>query len=116
MSWGKDAWIFQRSIAEKLGCSVRTVQRWLREFRDLGLLKCFRCKKGERPPKMPHPIWCGWSHRVLTAWHSAGTRFRELCEEIRLRREAKRAARVRGQGMSAEQIDRELLRRFGPAP
>lgn len=116
MSWGKDPWLWQSTIAAKLGCSVRTVQRWLHAFRELGLLKCYRGKKGEIPPGAKKPITPGFSHRVLTAWHAAGARFRELCEEIRLKREAKRLSRSRGQGMSAEQIDRELLRRFGPAP
>lgn len=116
MSYGKDAWVFQSSIAAKLGCHVRTVQRWLRRFRDEGLLQCFRSKKGEIPPLAEHPISCGFSHRVLTAWHAAGSRFRELCEEIRLKREAKRRLRARGQKMTAEQIDSELLRRFGPDP
>jgi len=116
MSWGKDAWLFQSTIARKLGCSVRTVQRWLHEFREIGLLRCFRAKKGEVPPGVKHPISCGFSHRVLTAWHSAGSRFRELCEEIKAKREARRVARSRCQGMSAEQIDRELHRRYGPAP
>lgn len=116
MSWGKDAWLFQSTIARKLGCSVRTVQRWLHEFREIGLLRCFRGKKGEIPPGVKAPISCGFSHRVLTAWHAAGSRFRELCEEIKAKREARRVARSRCQGMSAEQIDRELLRRFGPAP
>ena len=95
MSWGKDAWLFQSTIARKLGCSVRTVQRWLHAFRESGLLKCFRSKKGEIPPKAQSPISCGFSHRVMTAWHCAGSRFREVCEEIRVKREKRKQERHR---------------------
>ena len=113
MSWGKDAWLFQSTIARKLGCSVRTVQRWLHEFRELGLLKCFRGKKGEVPPGVKSPISCGFSHRVLTAWHAAGSRFRELCEEIRLKREAKRAVRRAPAHYTTEQKVAWLNRQIG---
>lgn len=116
VSHGKDPWLFQSSIAKAVGCCVRTVQRWLRFFRDEGLLQCFRAKKGEVPKGRQHPVSCGWSHRVLTAWHAIGARFDALREELRQKAAAKAAARnpARYRGISAEQLDRELAKRYGP--
>jgi hypothetical protein len=119
MSYGRDPWIFQSSIAERLGCSVRTVQRWLHAFRELGLLQCWRGKKREVPPGASGPIRCGFSHRALTAWHAAGSAFRAAVENIKARRAQRlkgRAARARGQNMTPEQIEAEMLKRYGPGP
>lgn len=118
-SYGRDPWIFQSSIAERLGCSVRTVQRWLHAFREAGLLQCFRGKKREVPPGASGPIRCGFSHRVLTAWHAAKSAFRNAVEEIKARRSARlkaRSARAKGQGMTAEEIDHAVQQRYGPGP
>jgi hypothetical protein len=116
MSWGKNPWLFQSSMAKRLGCSVRTVQRWLARYRDAGLLQCFRSKKNETPPGAKGPVSCGFSNRVLTAWRAAGARFDELVSELRERRARRKALKARGQSMTAEQIDRELVRRYGPDP
>lgn len=117
VSHGKDPWLFQSSIAQAIGCTVRTVQRWLRRMRDEGLLQCFRAKKGEVPKGRTHPVSCGWSHRVLTVWHAIGSRFDALREELRQKRAEKAAARNAGRRRySAEELERELVRRFGPEP
>jgi Homeodomain-like domain len=109
MSYGRDPWVFQGSIATALGCSVRTVQRWLAAFRELGLLECWRGKKGETPPGASGPIKCGWSHRSLTAWHHAGEAFRRAVAAKAAKRaerlEARRNGPARFQGMTAEEID-----------
>ena len=117
MSYGRDAWIFQSSIAQKLGCSVRTVQRWLRIFRDSGLLRCWRSKKREKPPGLAHAVTCGFSHRVLTQWAAVGQRFRELREQLAAER-ARRAdeRRKRYRPYSAAELDAELARTAGPEP
>ncbi len=116
VSHGKDPWLFQSSIAAAVGCTVRTVQRWLRRMREEGLLQCFRAKKGEVPKGRQHPVSCGWSHRVLTAWHAIGSRFEALRAELAAKHAAKVAARspARYRGISAEQLDRELAKRYGP--
>jgi RNase P protein component len=133
MSYGRDPWIFQSSIAERLGCSVRTVQRWLAAFRALGLLECWRGKKKEIPPGASGPIRCGFSHRSLTAWHAAGSAFRAAVERIKAKREARilaRAARpqarnrefvrivreMQGRGCTPEEIDAALRERFPDPP
>lgn len=117
VSWGKDPWLFQSTIAELHGCAVRTVQRWLRRLRDEGLLQCFRAKKGEIPKGRDRPVSCGWSHRVLTLWHAIGERFDQLREELRQKQAAKVAARNAGRRRyTADEIDRELEKRYGPKP
>lgn len=116
VSHGKDPWIFQSSIAAAVGCAVRTVQRWLKRMREEGLLQCFRAKKGEIPKGRKHPVSCGWSHRVLTMWHAIGPRFEAMREELRQKHAAKVAARspARYRGISADELDRELAKRYGP--
>jgi hypothetical protein len=117
VSHGKDPWLFQSSIAAAHGCVVRTVQRWLRRLRDEGLLQCFRAKKNEIPKGREHPVSCGWSHRVLTVWHTIGPRFAELREQLRQKRAEKQAARNAGRRRyTADEIDRELAKRYGGKP
>lgn len=117
VSHGKDPWIFQSSIAEAIGCTVRTVQRWLRRMRDEGLLQCFRAKKREIPKGRDKPVSCGWSHRVLTAWEAIGPRFDELREKLRQKRADKLAARNAGRRRyTADELDRELVKRYGDKP
>lgn len=131
MSYGRDPWIFQSSIAQNLGCSVRTVQRWLAAFRALGLLECWRAKPKEVPPGLKHPLWCGFSHRSMTAWHAAGSAFRRAVDAIKAKREARILARqdsrnarnrafvaivkeMQARDASPAEIEAELLRRFPP--
>jgi hypothetical protein len=117
VSHGKDPWIFQSSIADAIGCTVRTVQRWLRRMRDEGLLQCFRAKKREIPKGRDKPVSCGWSHRVLTAWEAIGPRFDELREKLRQKRADKLAARNAGRRRyTADELDRELVKRYGEKP
>jgi hypothetical protein len=119
LTYGKDAWVFQRTIAENVGCGVRCVQRWLRRFRELGLVLCHRSKKGERPPnsKAKNGFWHGWSHRIFTALNTATTFFKTRCEEI-AQRAAENAAKRRAgyRRYTAEELDRELAKRYGPDP
>ena len=119
MSYGRDPWVFQSTIAEAVNCSLRTVARWLQRFREAGLLECWRGGKREIPPGAKAPLKCGWSHRSLTQWHAAGAAFRRAVENIKVRRAerlAARLARAKGKKMSAEQIDAEMFKRYGPGP
>jgi hypothetical protein len=117
VSHGRDPWLFQSSIAQAVGCAVRTVQRWLKRMRDEGLIQTFRAKKGEIPKGREHPVSCGWSHRVLTAWHAIGPKFAELREQLRQKHAAKVAARNAGRRRyTADEIDRELVKRYGKPP
>lgn len=59
----KDCWTLQSTIAELLGCCIRTVQRGLRDGRELEIIGCAFGKKGERPPGSKAPMLCKWSHR-----------------------------------------------------
>lgn len=119
LTYGKDAWVFQRTIAAAVGCGVRCVQRWLRRFREEGLVQCWRAKKGENPPnaRVKNGFWHGWSHRVFTALNVATSHFKARCEEIAAKlaeRAAKRRAGYRR--YTAEEIDRELEKRGKPPP
>jgi len=59
-----DAWAFQASIAETVGCCVRTVQRWIRRFKEAGALKVWPARPGEILPGRTKPFRCWASHRV----------------------------------------------------
>ena len=133
MSYGRDPWIFQSSIAERLGCSVRTVQRWLHAFREAGLLQCWRGKKRETPPGASGPIRCGFSHRALTQWHHAKGAFLRAVEALKKKRADRALARLQrpqqrnrefvalvremqARGCTAAEIDAALAERFPPPP
>jgi len=109
VSHGKNPWLFQSTIAETVGCTVRTVQRWLRRMRDEGLLQCWRGKKKEVPPGATKPLKCGFSNRAVTLWHAIGERFEALRAELAAKAQAKRdARRSRYRRYTAGEIDREL--------
>jgi hypothetical protein len=61
----KDCWAFARHIVERIGCSVRTFQRWVAKGKSLGLVHTYRGKKTEVPPGANAPIECGWCHRIV---------------------------------------------------
>lgn len=118
MSWGRNPWLFQANIARRVGCCVRTVQRWLAFFRDEGLLRCWRGSNRETPPGARGPVTCGFSNRALTAWHAVGERFRELVAQYKAERARKadeRKAR-RARRWTADEIDAELERRSRAGP
>ena len=81
----KDTWAFRKNIAAFVGCSVRTVQRAITQAKAEGLLKTFRCKKKEIPPGLNKALWCGWSHRVVVGWGSAGEAVKRAVEAARAR-------------------------------
>ena len=81
----KDCWAFRKTIAKKIGCSVRTVQRGLTQAKELGLIKTFRAKKGEVPPGRKEPLKCGWSHRVVVGWGQAGEAVKQAVDAARAR-------------------------------
>lgn len=117
VSHGKNPWLWQSSIAKAVGCAVRTVQRWLRRMRDEGLLQCWRAKKNEIPPGAKAPITAGYSNRAVTLWNAIGSRFNELRAELAAKHAAKVAARRAGfRRYTADELDRELAKRYGPEP
>jgi DNA-binding Lrp family transcriptional regulator len=63
--------MFQRQIAQKVGCSLRTVQRALKQARELGLIICHRSKPNEKAPGLGKVVECGWSHRWAVGWGEA---------------------------------------------
>lgn len=109
VSHGKNPWLFQSKIASTIGCTVRTVQRWLRRMRDEGLLETFRSKKNEVPPGAKGPITCGFSNRVLTQWQAIGPHFDELRAQKQAKQAEKAAKRRAGyRRYTADEIDRAL--------
>lgn len=93
----RDCWMFRAKIAEKLGCSVRTVQRAITQAKDLGLVRTGRAKLGEKPPGVATEIPCGWSHRFIVGRGLVGAAIKqavELARGLRLVRQAAAAAAV----------------------
>lgn len=70
----EDGWVFRKTIAKHLGCSVKTVQRGLNRGKKEGLCGIARAKPGEKPRgwKGQEPPWCGFSHRWMTARDAVG--------------------------------------------
>lgn len=123
----KDCWMFQRQLAQRLGCSRRTIQRALRQARQLGLIECHRSKRNERPPGVAKPVECGFSHRWAIGWGRALEAAKVAVKVARVavtipgafRRNRKRQKATQGntkRRWTASEIEAELARRRGPAP
>jgi hypothetical protein len=83
----RDGWVFRKRLAERVKCSVRTVQRAITQARDEGLLGVARAKeKSEVPPGADGPIPCGWSHRWTIGRELAGEQLREAIARAKLAR------------------------------
>jgi DNA-binding transcriptional MocR family regulator len=124
----KECWAFRKKLADKVGCSVRTVQRALTQARSEGLIGLARAKKTEVPPNWEHgPVTCGWSHRWVIGWGKAGEAARDAVHAAKARWFVKHAlssmppkvagaATEKPEGrtykrrpMSAEELDAELM-------
>jgi AraC-like DNA-binding protein len=81
----KDGWLFRSTLAEKVGCSVRTVARAFAQAKREGLLRTHRAKKREIPPGCDQPLRCGWSHRFVIGWGAAGAAVKQAVECARAR-------------------------------
>jgi DNA-binding transcriptional MocR family regulator len=124
--------MFRRKLAEKLGLSVRTVQRALTQGEAEGLIGKARAKLGEKPPNMAEVIPCGWSHRWTIGWGQAGKLVQRAVDAARARfivrhaaqpvalpkrpsaldpeRPARQKTPYQRRGWTAEQLDAELAR------
>lgn len=121
----RDCWMFQGSIAKRIGCSIRTVQRALRQGRELGLIECHRSKPKEKAPGIGRTLPCGWSHRWLIGWGRSNDAVKKLVNVARAQRIVSGAFRNRPKTpekpathrrWSAEEIEAELARRQGQPP
>jgi len=81
----KDCWAFRSKLAEKHGCSVRTVQRAITEAKGEGLIGVARAKQGEKPPNWDREVPCGWSHRWTIGWGKAGEAVQSAVQAARAR-------------------------------
>jgi hypothetical protein len=90
----RDCWAFRRRIAERIGCSVRTVQRAITQALSLGLVGVARAKKTEVPPGLDRPVECGWSHRWTIGWGRAGAAVKHAIETARAKWMVRVAART----------------------
>lgn len=87
----KECWTFRKNLAEKVGCSVRTVQRALTQARAEGLINLARAKKDEIPPGKDangnpfRPFPCGWSHRWVIGWGKAAEVVKESVHAAKAR-------------------------------
>lgn len=120
----KDCWMFQRKLAERLGCSLRTVQRALHQARDLGLVETHRSKPNEKAPGLDQPVPCGWSHRWAIGWGQAVAVAKVAVDVARVTRLTSVFGRRRTadpppaprRSWTAEEIDEELARRSQGPP
>ena len=119
----RDGWVFRSTIAKKIGASVRTVGRAIRQAKDLGLLGTARAKKTEIPPGLDKPLPCGWSHRWIVGWGQAGKAVAQLVNAARAKRIAKLAAKglrpvaqPQRRRWTAEELERELELRARSIP
>jgi hypothetical protein len=111
----RDGWVFRTTIAKRIGASVRTVGRAIRQAKDLGLLGTARAKPNEVPPGMSKPLACGWSHRWIIGWGQAGKAVAAAVNAARAKRLTKLAAKglrpvaaPERRRWTAEQLEREL--------
>jgi DNA-binding transcriptional MocR family regulator len=125
--------MFRRNLAEKLGCSVRTVQRALTQARAEGLIGVHRAKKTEVPPGCSAPVSCGWSHRYTVGWGKANEAVKQAVDAAKARwivrhsmppkppaapalaigrstMDQRPRSEFSGRRMTAAEIDRELAR------
>ena len=119
----RDGWAFRKSIAAKIGGSVRTVARAFKQAREEGLMGIARAKAGERPTgadgKPLGALPCGWSHRWTIGWGEAGKAVKVAIANARARFLARAAVKgksltpapARGRWWSAFELDAELERR-----
>lgn len=119
----REGWVFRKRIAKKIGGSVRTVGRAIRQAKDLGLLGTARAKKHEIPPGLDKPLVCGWSHRWIIGWGKAGQAVAAAVNQARARRLAKLTAKgvrpvaqPRRRRWTAEELERELELRARSMP
>jgi hypothetical protein len=119
----RDGWVFRSKIAKRIGASVRTVGRAIRQAKDLGLLGTARAKKTEIPPGLERPLVCGWSHRWIIGWGKAGEAVKLAVNAARARRLTKLTAKglrpvaqPQRRRWTAEQLERELELRARQVP
>jgi hypothetical protein len=89
----RDCWAFRAKLAQKVGCSVRTVQRAITQATSLGLIGVARAKPNEKPPGVGHVVPCGWSHRWTVGWGRAGAAVKRAVDAARARFTLRRASR-----------------------
>jgi hypothetical protein len=90
----RECWSFRRRLAERIGCSVRTVQRAITQAVSLGLVGVARAKKTDVPPGLDRPVDCGWSHRWTIGWGKAGAAVKTAIDGARARWMLRVAART----------------------
>ncbi len=122
----RDCWMFQSQIAKRLGCSLRTVQRALRQARTLGLIECHRSKRNENAPILGKVVPCGWSHRWAVGWGLVGDAVKQAVNIARAKmtipglfrrtKKVKRSPEPRPKRWTVEEIEAEMKRRQTPAP
>jgi hypothetical protein len=76
-SMGQVSWQFQSSVAKfmlrgadpkQIRGRMRTIQRAVRQAKQMGVLVSRRLRRGERPPGARQPITCGGALRRFVAW------------------------------------------------
>lgn len=88
----RDCWAFRKRLADKAGCSVRTVQRAITQAARLGLIGVARARRGEKPPGLETEVPCGWSHRWTIGWGRAGAAVKRAIDAARARWMVRHAA------------------------
>lgn len=71
-SFPKTCWAYASSIARRVGCSVRTVQRAIAQAKALGLIRTTSGKKDTTPPDAKEPSRFGYSIREIVGRKTRG--------------------------------------------
>lgn len=84
-SLGRISWVFQSTIARFTGYSVRTIQRAVRQAKELGVLVSRWLNRGEQPVGSRNPITCGGALRRFIGWGAPKAQALALTAKYRMR-------------------------------
>lgn len=82
----EDGWAPRKTIAKRIGRSLRTVQRGITQGKELCFLGVARFGKNETPPGAKGPITCGGSHRWTIGREGSGEARRAAVNKARLKK------------------------------
>jgi hypothetical protein len=83
---------------------IRTIQRAVRQAKEMGVLVSRRLRRGERPPGARQPITCGGAYRRFIAWGKPKAQAMALRAKYALREVWRREAIERNQQRERSEI------------
>jgi hypothetical protein len=111
---GGICWKFQSNVARfmlgrdaapaQVRGRMRTIQRAVRQAKQMGVLVSRRLRRGERPPGARQPITCGGALRRFIAWGKPKAQRLALCAKYAIREVWRREALERRQHAERSEI------------